>query len=56
MGIADKMAEYNRQLAQLTVETCRQFDPSVLVAGVVAPLEIQVEPFGETPFLDLIGI
>ena len=54
--LQDKMAEYNRQLAQLTVETCRQFDPSVLVAGVVAPLEIQAEPFGETPFLDLVGI
>ena len=54
--LQDKMAEYNRRLAQLTVETCRQFDPSVLVAGVVAPLEIQAEPFGETPFLDLVGI
>ena len=47
---------YNEQLARLTVQTCRDFDPQVLVAGVVAPLDLQAEPFGETPFLDLVSI
>ncbi len=55
-GKQKQMACYNEQLARLTVETCRSFDKDVLVAGVVAPLSIQVEPFGDTPFFDLVGI
>ena len=34
----DRMEQYNERLAQMTVETCRSYDPQVLVAGVVAPL------------------
>lgn len=52
----DRMEQYNERLAQMTVETCRSYDPQVLVAGVVAPLSIQAEPFGETPFFDLVDI
>lgn len=47
---------FNEQLARLTVQTCRSFDPQVLVAGVVAPLQLQAEPFGDTPFFDLVNI
>lgn len=55
-GREEKMEEYNRRLARMTVDTCRRYDPQVLVAGCVAPLDIQAEPFGETPFMDLVNI
>ena len=55
-GRADCVGKYNEQLARLTVSTCRGLEPEVMVAGVVSPLEIQAEPFGDTPFFDLVDI
>lgn len=55
-GHAGKMAEYNRRLAQQTVSVCKAENPDIIVAGCVAPLSIQAEPFGETPFFDIVNI
>lgn len=55
-NLQQQVENYNEQLARLTVETCREFDPSVLVAGVVSPLPIQAQPFGDTPFFELVDI
>ncbi len=48
--------DYNERLARLTVESCREANPHALAAGVIAPLQLQAEPFGETPFFDLINL
>ena len=48
--------DYNERLARLTVESCRETNPHALAAGVIAPLQLQAEPFGETPFFDLINL
>ena len=48
--------DYNEHLARLTVESCREVNPHALAAGVIAPLQLQAEPFGETPFFDLINL
>lgn len=48
--------DYNERLACLTVESCREANPHALAAGVIAPLQLQAEPFGETPFFDLINL
>ena len=48
--------DYNERLARLTVEICREANPHALAAGVIAPLQLQAEPFGETPFFDLINL
>lgn len=55
-GQEDKTAEYNRILAEKTVAVCKAMNPDVLIAGCVAPLNIQAEPFGDTPFLDIVNI
>lgn len=52
----NKVVEYNTELAKLTVQNCREFGEEVLVAGVVSPLSLMPEPFGETPFFDLVNI
>ena len=51
-----QMEPYNEQLARLTVESCRQAEQKTLAAGVIAPLELLAEPFGETPFFELVNI
>ena len=48
-----QMEPYNEQLARLTVESCRRAEQKTLAAGVIAPLELLAEPFGETPFFEL---
>ena len=55
-GLEDKVGEYNQKLASMTVETCRSYDPKVKVAGVVPPLKLLAEPFGDTPFFDLVNL
>ena len=51
-----QMEPYNEQLARLTVESCRRAEQKTLAAGVIAPLELLAEPFGETPFFELVNI
>ncbi len=55
-GLGNQTAEINYELARLTVQTAREAKNHVLVAGCIAPLEIQAEPFGETPFMDIVNI
>ncbi len=55
-GQQDRCEEYNEALARLTVESCRTVAPAALAAGVIAPLSVLPEPFGETPFFDLINL
>lgn len=45
-----------RAHAMLTVESCRRAEQKTLAAGVIAPLELLAEPFGETPFFELVNI
>ena len=52
----EQMEQYNEQLARLTVESCRRAEQKTLAAGVIAPLELLAEPFGETPFFELVNI
>ena len=52
----DKVSQYNQELARQTVETCREYGPDIIAAGVVSPLKLLAEPFGETPFFDLVNI
>lgn len=54
-GLEEQTAEINYALARLTVEEARKTS-GVLVSGCIAPLEIQAEPFGETPFMDIVNI
>ncbi len=55
-GKQEQTDEYNERLARLTAESCRAFSNGALAAGVVAPLSIQAEPFGDTPFFELVNI
>lgn len=56
IGKEDKTEEYNIQLAKLTIDICKNYSEDVLVAGCVAHLNLQVEPFGDTPFLELVNL
>lgn len=55
-GLEEKASSINKELTQLTAQACHALDPHVLVAGSVSPLELYAQPFGETPFLDIVNI
>lgn len=53
-GKEEQVDDYNAKLAALTLETARE--AGVLAAGDIAPTNLAIEPFGETPFLELVNI
>lgn len=53
-GLQDKVEEINAKLVALTKGAAQ--GTGVLVAGDIAPTNLSVEPFGETPFLELVNI
>ena len=55
-GLEKRTAEINEQLAHLTAQACKTLDRNVLVAGCVSPLTLHAQPFGDTPFLDIVNI
>lgn len=55
-GLGERTVEINQELTRLTVEACKALDEDVLVAGCVSPLALHAQPFGETPFLDIVNI
>ena len=55
-GLEDKTAEINVGLTKLTVEAAKSQNKNVLVAGSLSPLTLHAQPFGETPFLDIVNI
>lgn len=55
-GLEDHTAEINTTLTRLTVEACKSQDHNILVAGSLSPLTLHAQPFGETPFLDIVNI
>ncbi len=55
-GLGQQTVEINTKLAQLTVEACKSLNKDVLVAGCVSPLKLHAQPFGDTPFLDIVNI
>lgn len=55
-GLEDRTAEINTALTRLTVEACKSLNRNVLVAGSLSPLTLHAQPFGETPFLDIVNI
>ncbi len=55
-GIGDRTIDINVEIAKLTVEACKSLNKDVLVAGCVSPLKLHAQPFGDTPFLDIVNI
>lgn len=55
-GLAQESSKINEELTRLTVEACKAVDDDVLVAGCLSPLTLHAQPFGETPFLDIVNI
>lgn len=55
-GLEDRTAEINTALTRLTVDACKSLNQDVLVAGSLSPLTLHAQPFGETPFLDIVNI
>ena len=55
-GLENRTMEINEKLARLTAQACKSLDKNVLVAGCVSPLRHHAQPFGETPFLDIVNI
>lgn len=51
-GLADEMERINRELVALT----RSVADNVLVAGVLSPTGLTLEPFGETSFTEMIHV
>ena len=43
-------------LTQLTVKAAKSQNKEILVAGSLSPLTLHAQPFGETPFLDIVNI
>ena len=55
-GLEDKTTEINVGLTKLTVEAAKSQNEDILVAGSLSPLKLHAQPFGETPFLDIVNI
>ena len=55
-GLEDKTLEINVGLTQLTVKAAKSQNKEILVAGSLSPLTLHAQPFGETPFLDIVNI
>lgn len=53
-GLEKQVEDINAQLTRLTRQVADE--AGVLVAGDIAPTNLAIEPFGDTPFLDLVNI
>lgn len=55
-GLGEQTMEINEALTRLIVDACKEQDENIMVAGSLSPLTLHAQPFGETPFLDIVNI
>lgn len=55
-GLEKQTAKINAELTRFTVAACKEQNSNIVVAGSLSPLTLYAQPFGETPFLDIVNI